>query len=218
MSARFENVPVAELVRFAGAYPLAWIVPIGAPSEARLMPLIMELGTDGQPSTLLGHLPIKSPATEMLREKPAAICLFLGPNANISREWISKPGWAPTWNFVSFKVTGTLVPDETLTEKSIRGAGRLATHERYIPMRDIPVRRRAAGGAEQGTPPRRDKTSTKQGRYSGRNPRFLRADCGDQVVGLARTINTEAGSCVSRMDAMPYRPPTLRRQIRRKLS
>lgn len=120
MSAQFENIPLEDVVSFVEAYPLAWIVPVGAPAEARLMPLMMELGADGKPATLLGHLPLKSPATDMLRSNPSAVCLFLGPNAYIPPGWISKPGWAPTWNFVSLKVIGDLMPDESLTEESVR--------------------------------------------------------------------------------------------------
>lgn len=120
MSAQFENVALEDVVSFVEAYPLAWIVPVGAPAEARLMPLMMELGADGKPATLLGHLPLKSPATDMLRSNPSAVCLFLGPNAYIPPGWISKPGWAPTWNFVSLKVIGDLMPDESLTEESVR--------------------------------------------------------------------------------------------------
>lgn len=120
MSAKFEAVPVADLVSFVGAYPLAWIVPVTAPAQARLMPLLMEFGADGLPATLLGHLPLNAPATDALREHSAAVCLFLGPNAYIPPGWISKPDWAPTWNFVSLKVAGTIVPDASLTDESVR--------------------------------------------------------------------------------------------------
>lgn len=120
MSAHFTTVPQADILRFAAENPLAWIVPHAGPADAVLMPLLMETGADGAPATLLGHLPRSGPVTTRLQEGPDATCLFLGPHAYIPPGWISKPGWAPTWNFVSLKVTGQITLDETLTEPAVR--------------------------------------------------------------------------------------------------
>ncbi|MFN4185031.1 MAG: FMN-binding negative transcriptional regulator [Hyphomonas sp.] len=120
MSALFTAVPNAELIRFTAENPLAWIVPSAEPADALLMPLLMETGAEGAPSTLLGHLPRSAPLTTRLRENPHVTCLFLGPHAYIPPGWISKPGWAPTWNFVSLKVSGAITLDEALTEPAIR--------------------------------------------------------------------------------------------------
>ncbi|PKP80193.1 MAG: FMN-binding negative transcriptional regulator [Alphaproteobacteria bacterium HGW-Alphaproteobacteria-18] len=125
MSALYTTVSTADILRFAAENPLAWIVPAADPDDAILMPLLMETGADGAPATLLGHLPRSGPLTVRLRENPRATCLFLGPHSYVSPRWISKPGWAPTWNFVSLKVTGTVTLDDTLTEHAVRT---LATH------------------------------------------------------------------------------------------
>lgn len=125
MSSLFESVPDADILRFVAANPLGWIVPAADPSAAILMPVLMETGADGRPASLLGHLPRRGAITPLLEEDPRATCLFLGPNAYIPPGWVSKPGWAPTWNFVSLKVTGRLSPDASLTEEAVR---RLVDH------------------------------------------------------------------------------------------
>lgn len=125
MSAHFTAVPETDILRFAAENPIAWIVPAADPADAILMPLLMETDADGAPATLLGHLPRSGPLIARLEENPRATCLFLGPHAYIPPGWISKPGWAPTWNFVSLKVTGRITLDDTLTEHAVRT---LTTH------------------------------------------------------------------------------------------
>lgn len=116
----FETVSQADLVRFVAENPVAWIVPAAGPADAFLMPLLLETDAAGAPVSLLGHLPRHGPLTERLKENPAATCLFLGPHSYIPPGWISKPGWAPTWNFVSLKASGRIVPDDSLTDEAIR--------------------------------------------------------------------------------------------------
>lgn len=120
MSALFTTVPTADILRFTAENPLAWVVPYAEPADAVLMPLLMETDAQGAPVTLFGHLPRSGPVTARLRENPRATCLFLGPHSYVTPRWISKPDWAPTWNFVSLKVTGTLTLDDALTEEAVR--------------------------------------------------------------------------------------------------
>ncbi len=125
MSALFTTIPNTDILRFTAENPLAWIVPDCEPGDAVLMPLLMETDAEGLPSTLLGHLPRSGGLVARLSENPHATCLFLGPHAYIPPGWISKPGWAPTWNFVSLKVSGTITLDDALTEDAVRA---LVTH------------------------------------------------------------------------------------------
>ncbi len=120
MSAKFTAIPTSDILCFAAQHPLAWVVPAADPADAILMPLLMEADAAGTPATLLGHLPRSGPLIANLSENPLATCLFLGPHAYIPPGWISKPGWAPTWNFVSLKVSGTITLDNTLTEEAVR--------------------------------------------------------------------------------------------------
>lgn len=125
MSAQFSSVPQADILRFAAENPLAWVVPTAAPADAILMPLLMETDAAGTPLSLLGHLPRSAPLIPRLWENPKATCLFLGPHAYVPPGWISKSGWAPTWNFVSLKVTGAITQDDAFTEPAIHA---LVTH------------------------------------------------------------------------------------------
>lgn len=120
MTSPFETVSSQDITRFISENPLAWIVPSADPSASILMPLLLETNVDGHPVSLLGHLPRSAPLLEQLWNRPAATCLFLGPHAYVPPGWVSKPGWAPTWNFVSLKASGALMPDENLTEEAIR--------------------------------------------------------------------------------------------------
>jgi len=120
MSARFTDIPNADILRFTAENPLAWIVPHSEPADAILMPLLVETDSADLPETLLGHLPRSGRLATQLTTNPHATCLFLGPHAYISPGWISKSGWAPTWNFVSLKITGAITLDDTLTENAVR--------------------------------------------------------------------------------------------------
>jgi transcriptional regulator len=118
MTSRFETVPEEDVVRFLAENPLAWIVPTKDPASAVLMPVLLEGSSLGDAS-LLGHLPRHTPATSALQGDGSATLLFLGPHAYIPPGWISKPGWAPTWNFVSLKATGQIRLDDTLTRPAV---------------------------------------------------------------------------------------------------
>ncbi|KCZ94095.1 FMN-binding negative transcriptional regulator [Hyphomonas johnsonii] len=119
MTSPYEAVSNESIARFIAENPMAWIVPAADPSAAFLMPLLLEVDANGSPTTFLGHLPRSAPATSRLLEQPDAVVLFLGPNAYIQPSWISKPGWAPTWNFVSLKAAGTINMDSSLSAEAV---------------------------------------------------------------------------------------------------
>lgn len=119
MSSAFEDIPVTDIVRLVEENPLAWIVPSSDPSAAVLMPVLMEMDSSNTPVSLLGHLPRAMATIRSLQEVPAATVFFLGPNAYIPPGWVSKTGWAPTWNFVSLKVTGKVQMDDGLTKEAV---------------------------------------------------------------------------------------------------
>lgn len=119
MTSAYEEVSSERIGSFIAENPLAWIVPVADPSSALLMPLMLEVDSDGTPASFLGHLPRSAAATNKLMEQPRAIVLFLGPHAYIQPSWISKPGWAPTWNFVSLKATGDITSDEALSAEAV---------------------------------------------------------------------------------------------------
>ncbi|WP_299309944.1 FMN-binding negative transcriptional regulator [uncultured Croceicoccus sp.] len=105
--------------------PLCWIVPHASPAAALLMPVVAE-GNDAEaPMTLLGHLPLRVPAVEILAREPLASFLFLGPNAYVPPDIVGRDDWAPTWNFASARLTGTVEMDADLTERSVAVLTRL---------------------------------------------------------------------------------------------
>lgn len=99
--------------------PLCWIVPHADPAAALLMPVVAQAGERGAAMTLLGHLPLRSPAAAILACEPFASFLFLGPNAYVSPEVVGRDDWAPTWNFASARLTGTVTMDAGLTKQSV---------------------------------------------------------------------------------------------------
>ncbi len=88
---------LTDLIR---AFPLAWLVTCGAGGfEATPLPLIAETDDKGEVIALVGHCSRRNRQTEHLRADPAAYALFMGPQGYISPALVSRPNWAPTWNF-----------------------------------------------------------------------------------------------------------------------
>ena len=124
MTRLFETVPDHQVVRFLAENPLAWIVASKDPASALLMPVLLD-SPSLSGGSFIGHLPRSVPAVAALQENGSATLMFLGPHAYIPPGWITKPGWAPTWNFVSLKATGYIELDDALTETAV---SRLVAH------------------------------------------------------------------------------------------
>ncbi|MAF30335.1 MAG: hypothetical protein CL820_00635 [Croceicoccus sp.] len=117
------------ILGFVEQVPLCWIVPHAEPAAALLMPVVAQ-GNGGEgPMTLVGHLPLRSPAAEILAREPLASFLFLGPNAYVSPEVVGRDDWAPTWNFASARLTGTVTMDAGLTKPSVEAVTTLMEGE-----------------------------------------------------------------------------------------
>jgi transcriptional regulator len=111
----FEPRTQADLLKLIGEYPLAWVVSADSSGFcATPLPMLAEPGPDGQIASLLGHFALSNPHVAMLRAAAQATILFMGPQGYISPELISKPGWAPTWNYAmaQFDVQIEFVPQE----------------------------------------------------------------------------------------------------------
>lgn len=106
---------VSDVVRLVKEYPLAWIVSNGAGGFAATpLPLVAETNAAGEIVSLLGHFALRNPHVGVLRETPRALVLFNGPQGYISPEPVSRPQWAPTWNYAvaRFEVDIELLPQE----------------------------------------------------------------------------------------------------------
>jgi transcriptional regulator len=110
----FEPRTEADLLRLIEEYPLAWVVSMGAGSGATPLPLLAETSAAGRISALFGHFALSNPQVAMLRAAPQAKILFMGPHGYISPELVSKPAWAPTWNYATaqFDVEVEFLPEE----------------------------------------------------------------------------------------------------------
>lgn len=112
---RYAPRASADVADFVRAQTLGLVVsddPDGAITTP--LPLLVETGADGEVFELFGHFARSNPHLDRLRRNPRALILFQGPQAYIPPSLVSKPDWAPTWNYalVQFEVEIRLVPDE----------------------------------------------------------------------------------------------------------
>ncbi|MBV7255287.1 FMN-binding negative transcriptional regulator [Pacificimonas sp. WHA3] len=100
------NDPLAIIRR----YPFAMFVTADEDghSFATQIPIHPELGVDGQPAHLIGHLAKSNPQAKMLKDGMPALAVFSGPHAYISSTWYVEMPTVPTWNYVTAQVRGTL--------------------------------------------------------------------------------------------------------------
>jgi len=115
----------ADIVRLVDEYPLAWVVSTGVSGfGASPLPLLAETNSSGRIESLIGHIAIANPQVSELRTFPLATIIFTGPHGYISPELVSKPDWAPTWNYATarFDVEVEFLPQETeqLVERLVR--------------------------------------------------------------------------------------------------
>ena len=114
---------VAELIR---EYPMGLVVSAGIEGHAVTpLPLLAEIGEDGQVASLFGHIARRNPLADMFARDPHALIIFQGPQGYVSPGLVSNLTWGPTWNYalVTLEVEIVLLPEET--EKALEA---LAIH------------------------------------------------------------------------------------------
>jgi transcriptional regulator len=76
------------------------------------LPLLTETDATGAVTSFLGHFALSNSQVELIRRQPRALILFQGPHGYIRPGWVSRPGWAPTWNYMlaQFEVQIALLP------------------------------------------------------------------------------------------------------------
>lgn len=113
MTNPYDPRDASDLVRLVKEYPLAWIVSNGnAGFAATPLPMVAEPNEAGGIVSLMGHFALRNPHVEILRATPRALILFSGPQGYISPEPVTRPQWAPTWNYAvaRFEVDIELLP------------------------------------------------------------------------------------------------------------
>lgn len=95
-----------DVLRLIAGQPLAWLVSPGGP-DACFTPLPLRAVCDdaGRLTGLAGHLARRNPHLARLQRDPAALALFLGPQAYVSPSWLDDRTQAPTWNYAAAVVT-----------------------------------------------------------------------------------------------------------------
>jgi len=115
MNSRFKQWTDKDVVDLIETNPLALVVSAGA-GEFRMTPLPMLADTDadGRLVRLVGHMALSNEHTAVLRARPRAQFLFLGPHGYVSPRLVGDPTWAPTWNYAVARVEADVVfrPDK----------------------------------------------------------------------------------------------------------
>lgn len=119
MNSAFEAIGPRDVASLVDAMPLCWIVPVSDPASCMLMPVVIERDGEGEPVSILGHLPRRAPTTATLNADGRALFLVLGPNRYMSPAMVGRDDWGPTWNFASARITARTVFDEGLTRPAI---------------------------------------------------------------------------------------------------
>lgn len=113
MTSLYDPQGAAEIRRLIAEYPLAWL--ISRDFHASPLPLIAETDEDGAVVSLFGHCARRNPLVADFRADPRGLVLFTGPEAYVPTALLSKPDWAPTWNYavLRFRVEIEFVEGET---------------------------------------------------------------------------------------------------------
>ena len=113
MTSLYDPRDPADAARLIAGYPLAWL--ISGRFNASPLPLIAESDASGAVVALFGHCALRNPLVSDFRADPRGLILFNGPSAYVATGLLSKPDWAPTWNYavLRFTVEVEFVGDET---------------------------------------------------------------------------------------------------------
>lgn len=113
MTALYDPRDAADVRQLIAEYPLAWMVS-GA-FHASPLPLIAETDDGSTVVALFGHCALRNVLVADFRADPRGLILFNGPSGYVPTKLLSKPDWAPTWNYavLRFIVEVEFVGDET---------------------------------------------------------------------------------------------------------
>jgi transcriptional regulator len=108
----FAPRSTADIMQLVRDHPLAMLV--SRDLAATPLPLLLETDADGEPVALIGHFARSNPQVAALEADPRAVAIFQGPHAYVSPRIVSKPGWAPTWNYavVRFQIELSFQPEQ----------------------------------------------------------------------------------------------------------
>jgi transcriptional regulator len=113
MTDLYDPRGAADIRQLIADYPLAWV--ISGAFHASPLPLIAETDESGAVVALFGHCALRNVLVSDFRANSRGLILFNGPSAYVPTTLLSKPDWAPTWNYavLRFTVEVELVGDAT---------------------------------------------------------------------------------------------------------
>ena len=113
MTHPFDPHGADDVRQLIAEYPLAWL--ISGDFNASPLPLIAETDDSGAVVALFGHCALRNPLVAGFRANPRGLILFNGPSGYVPTKLLSKPDWAPTWNYavLRFTVEVEFVGEET---------------------------------------------------------------------------------------------------------
>jgi transcriptional regulator len=113
MTHPYDPRDAADIRQLIADYPLAWL--ISGDFHASPLPLIAETDDSGAVVALFGHCALRNALVADFRTNPRGLILFNGPAGYVPTTLLSKPDWAPTWNYavLRFIVEVEFVGDET---------------------------------------------------------------------------------------------------------
>lgn len=113
MTSIYDPRDGADIRQLIAEYPLAWVV--SGDFHASPLPLIAETDANGAVVALFGHCALRNALVTDFQANPRGLILFNGPAGYVPTALLSKPDWAPTWNYavLRFTVEVELVGKET---------------------------------------------------------------------------------------------------------
>ena len=103
MTSLYSPRGAADIAQLVADYPLAWLV--SRDFHASPLPLIAETGDSGAVVALFGHCARRNPLVADFTADPRGLILFNGPAGYVPTNLLSKPDWAPTWNYAVLRFT-----------------------------------------------------------------------------------------------------------------
>lgn len=113
----------ADRLRHLEEAPFAWLFSADGPElQATPLPLLADTDAAGKVVSLTGHMARANPHVGVLRARPRALAVFLGPNGYISPSWCRNRKQAPSWNYVAsqYTVDVEFVEDEAFAHEALR--------------------------------------------------------------------------------------------------
>jgi len=113
MTSLYDPRDTADIRQLIANHPLAWL--ISGDFHASPLPLIAETDDSGKVVALFGHCALRNALVGDFRANPRGLILFNGPSGYVPTTLLSKPDWAPTWNYavLRFVVEVEFVGEET---------------------------------------------------------------------------------------------------------